>query len=54
MKYLKTKNATNWSKEKSWKENLINRVLFFIPESNPDYEDKIACFLTQFFVTKCI
>lgn len=41
MKYLKTKLATDWPKEKSWKEKLINGILFFIPRANPDYDNKM-------------
>lgn len=41
MKYLKTKLATDWPKEKNWKEKLISGVLFFIPKANPDYESKM-------------
>lgn len=41
MRYLKTKMATEWPKEKSWKEKVVRGVLFFIPEANPDYENKM-------------
>ena len=38
MRYLKTKYASDWPKNKSWKEKLINTFLFFMPKANPDYE----------------
>jgi len=41
MKYLKTKKATDWPKEKNWKEKLITIILFFIPRANPDYENRM-------------
>lgn len=41
MRYLKTKMATEWPKEKGWKEKVVCKVLFFIPEANPDYENKM-------------
>ena len=41
MKYLKTKLATDWPKEKTLKEKLVSGILFFIPKANPDYEKKM-------------
>ncbi|MCK8482317.1 hypothetical protein [Psychroserpens algicola] len=54
MKYLKTKKATNWPMEKSWKEKLISGILFFIPKSNPDYKNKmylVKSWLIEFLET---
>ncbi|WP_298538056.1 hypothetical protein [uncultured Algibacter sp.] len=54
MKYLKTKFATDWPEGKSWKEKLLNRILFFIPRTNPDYEDKmylVKSWLIEFLET---
>ncbi|WP_051254367.1 hypothetical protein [Arenibacter latericius] len=54
MKYLKTKDATDWPKGKSWKEKLISGLLFFIPRANPDYEDKmylVKSWLIEFLET---
>lgn len=41
MKYIKTKLATDWTRETSKLEKLIRTILFFIPRANPDYDDKM-------------
>ena len=41
MKYLSTTKATGWPVKESFVSRLIQKVLFFIPKANPDYEPKI-------------
>ncbi|MBQ4891088.1 hypothetical protein J8L86_14625 [Shewanella sp. MMG014] len=41
MKYLRTNLATDWKLEKSLSQLVIEKVLWFIPKANPDYESKL-------------
>lgn len=41
MKYLRTTMATNWSPDKTLLDTVVEKLLFFIPKSNPDYENKL-------------
>jgi hypothetical protein len=41
VKYLRTTLATNWKLEKSLSQLVIEKVLWFIPKANPDYEGKL-------------
>jgi hypothetical protein len=54
MKYIKTNLATDWPKQKHWKEKLIELLLFFIPKANPGYDNKmylIDSWLIEFLET---
>jgi len=41
VKYLRTTLATNWELEKSLSQRVIEKVLWFIPKANPDYDSKL-------------
>jgi hypothetical protein len=41
MKYLVTTMATDWPKEMPWQVKLFRKVIFFIPDANPDYDPKM-------------
>ncbi len=41
MKYLRTTIATDWRKGKSMSQRVLETVLFFVPKSNPGYENKM-------------
>ena len=41
MHYLRTTLATDWELEKCLSQRVIEKVLWFIPKSNPDYESKL-------------
>jgi hypothetical protein len=41
MKYLRTTLATDWEEGKSLSQRVIETVLFFVPKSNPGYENKM-------------
>ena len=41
MHYLKTKLSTDWPEKEPFSEKLIRGFLFFIPEANPDYRNKM-------------
>lgn len=40
MRYLKTKMATDWPEEEPFRDKVMRALLFFIPDSNPDYRHK--------------
>lgn len=41
MHYLKTKLSTDWPEKEPFSEKFIRGLLFFIPEANPDYRNKM-------------
>ena len=41
VKFLKTSMATDWTEQQTQKMKWINKILFFIPKSNPRYDSKI-------------
>ena len=41
MKYLRTNLATDWKKEKNSSVRVFEKLLWFIPKSNPGYEGKL-------------
>lgn len=41
MKYLRTKQATDWPEKEPLKIKLVRCLLFFIPRANPGYDPKM-------------
>ena len=41
MRYLRTRLATDWPKERPRAVKILRALLFFIPEGNPGYEEKM-------------
>ena len=41
MQYLRTTLATDWKLEKTLSLRVIEKILWFIPKANPDYENKL-------------
>jgi len=41
MIYLSTTMATDWTEKEPWQIKLLNKILFFIPKSNPGYDSKM-------------